>query len=118
MVLQVSGPCVRLSFGGLQAMSAHKRQLASPLTCVLLAKTSLLAITVLRASCCSPSRFPFAIVVIITIAIGHHRHRIAIAIVATMLLSYQLHYDIIIRVYYYTIVLSYYVIPRACPRHA
>ena len=51
--------------------------------------------------------FPFAIVVIITIAIGHHRHRIAIAIVATMLPSYQLHYDIIIRVYYYTIVLSY-----------
>ena len=58
------------------------------------------------------------IITIITIAIGHHRHRIAIAIVATMLLSYQLHYDIIIRVYYYTIVLSYYVIPRACPRHA
>ena len=89
MVLQVPGPCVRLSFGGLQslqAMSAHKRPLASPLTCVLLAKTSLLAIIVLRASCCSPSRFSLAIVVIITIAIGHHRHRIAIAIVATMLL--------------------------------
>ena len=107
MVLQMPRPYVRLSFDGLQAMSAHKRQLASPLTCVLLAKTTLLAIIVLLASCCSPSRFPLAIVVIITIGIGHHRHRIAIAIVATMLLSYQLHYDIIIRVYYYTIVLSY-----------
>ena len=106
-MLQVPGPCVRLSFGGLQAMSAHKRQLASPLTCVLLAKTSLLAIIVLRAYCCSPSRSPLAIVVIITIAIGHHRHRIAIAIVATMLLSNQLHFDIIIRLYYYPIVLSY-----------
>ena len=98
---------MRLSFGGLQAMSAHKRQLASPLTCVLLAKTSLLAIIVLRASCCSPSRFPFAIVIIITIAIGHYRHRIAIAIVATMLVSYQLNHDIIIRMYYCTFVLSY-----------
>ena len=118
MVLQMPGPYVRLSFDGLQAMSAHKRQLASPLSCVLLAKTSLLAIIVLRASCCSPSRFPFAIVVIITIAIGHHRHRTAIAIVATMLLSYQLNHDIIIRVYSYTFVLSYKVIPRACPGHA
>ena len=101
------GPCVRLSVGSLQAMAAHKRPLASPLTCVLLENPSIQAILVLRAYCCSPSRSPLAIVVIITIAIGHHRHRIAIAIVATMLLSYQLHYDIIIRVYYYTIVLSY-----------
>ena len=96
MVLQGAGPCVRLSFGGLQAMSAHKRQLASPLTCVLLAKTSLLAIIVLIASCCSPSRSPLAIVVIITIAICHHRHRIAIAIAATMLLSYHLHYELMV----------------------
>ena len=107
MVLQMPGPYVRLSFDGLQAMSAHKRQLASPLTCVLLAKTSLLAIIVLLASCCSPSRFPLAIVVIITIAMGHHRHRIAIAIVATMLLSYQINDVITVRLYYYTIVLSY-----------
>ena len=118
MVLQVPGPCVRLSFGGLQAMSAHKRQHASPHTCVVLAKTSLLAIIVLLASCCSPSRFPLAIVVIITIAMGHHRHRIAIAIVATMLSSYQLHHDSLIQSYYCTIVLSYEVMPRACPRHA
>ena len=93
-------------------------RLTAPLTCVLLAKTSLLAIIVLLASCCSPSRFPLAIVVIITIAIGHHRHRIAIAIVPTMLLSYQSHYDSLILAYYCTIVLSYEVMPRACLRHA